>query len=193
MADEPTTPVPETETEPGAVQPEEPKGDPWADPEAARREIERLRREAGGYRTKLRELEPLAEAARQAEEAKKTEVERLAEQVAAAQQQVTAARQAAVQSEVRALAAPMFADPADAVTFLGSADYVGDDGLVDSDRIRADLADLLERKPHLARPQDGPRRPAPDPTQGSSGNGARTASDPGAQFAAFMKGALNGR
>lgn len=190
MADEPTTPAPEPETDPAAdPQPEESKGDPWADPEAARREIEKLRRENASHRTRNKELEPLAEAARQAEEAKKSEVERLAEQVAAAQQQVTAARQAAVQSEVRALAAPTFADPADAAAFLGDA-YVGDDGSVDSDRIRADLADLLERKPHLARPQDGPRRPAPDPTQGSSGNGARTASDPGAQFAAFMKGAL---
>lgn len=50
--------------------------DPWTDPAAARAEIERLRRESAGYRTEVRNLEPLAQAAREAEEANKTELER---------------------------------------------------------------------------------------------------------------------
>ena len=37
--------------------PSEP-ADPWADPEVARKEIEKLRRQAAGYRTKLRDAEP---------------------------------------------------------------------------------------------------------------------------------------
>lgn len=45
-----------------------------------------------------------------------------------------------------------FADPADAAVFLNPADYDGDGG-VDTDAIKADLAGLLERKPHLAAPR----------------------------------------
>ncbi|MBQ1164571.1 hypothetical protein KBZ21_42075, partial [Streptomyces sp. A73] len=40
--------------------PEGGKTDPWHDPEKARREIEKLRKEAAKYRTTAKELEPLA-------------------------------------------------------------------------------------------------------------------------------------
>ncbi|MBQ1164149.1 hypothetical protein KBZ21_39790, partial [Streptomyces sp. A73] len=44
----------------------------WRDPEKARREIEKLRKEAAKYRTTAKELEPLAQKAREAEEAQKS-------------------------------------------------------------------------------------------------------------------------
>jgi hypothetical protein len=179
---------PETES---ALEAEQKPTDPWADPDAARKEIEKLRREAAKYRTKAGELEPLAKKARELEDAQKSEQERLAEQLTDAQQRVQAFRQRAVRAEVRALAAAEFADPEDAHAFLDLDSFVGDDGDIDTDGIRDGLAELLKRKPHLAKPADNsPRAPRSDRTQGSSGNGNRSTSEPSAVFADFMKGAL---
>ncbi|MCK2144901.1 hypothetical protein MWG58_29090 [Streptomyces sp. WAC00276] len=164
--------------------------DPWSDPEAARREIEKLRREAAGHRTKVRELEPLAAKAKELEDAQKSEAERLTEQLAAERERAAAATRSAVAAKVEALAAKTFADPEDAAGALDLTAYVDESGVIDRDRIQADLAALLERKPHWGRPDDGPRRPAPDRTQGSSGNGNRTPSDPAAEFAGFMARSL---
>lgn len=167
------------------------KSDPWDDPEAARKEIEKLRRESAGYRTKAKELEPLAAKAKELEDAQKSETERLTEQLTAVQQRFEQARQQAVRSEVRALAAADFADPEDAHAFLDLGSFVDDDGVIDAGAIDGALRELLQRKPHLGKPQDsGPRRPAPDRSQGSSGNGNRTPSDPAHVFAGFMKQGL---
>ncbi|MFH8804058.1 hypothetical protein ACH4F6_31470 [Streptomyces sp. NPDC017936] len=177
-----------------APEAEQSKADPWADPETARKEIEKLRKESAGYRTKAKELEPLARKAKELEDAQKSEQERLAEQLTQAEQRIRIVQQRAVRAEVRALAAAEFADPDDAHAFLDLDGFVGDDGEIDSDSIRDSLADLLKRKPHLAKPADNsPRRPVPDRTQGSSGNGARSSSDPGVIFAGLMDKALKGR
>ncbi|MFD7861863.1 hypothetical protein [Streptomyces sp. NPDC059783] len=182
--------TPEPEAAPEA---ERAQADPWADPEAARKEIEKLRREAAGHRTKVRELEPLAKKAKELEDAQKSEQERLTEQLTAAQDRIKAVQQRAVRSEVRALAANQFADPDDAHAFLDLDGFVGADGDVNADGIREALDDLLKRKPHLGKPDDlSPRRPAPDRTQGSSGNGNRTSSDPGDIFAGLIQKALKG-
>lgn len=183
------------ETEPQqpatAQEAEQQPTDPWADPDAARKEIEKLRREAAKYRTKAGELEPLAQKARELEDAQKTEAQRMAEQLTAAQQRIQAVQQRAVRAEVRALAAAEFADPDDAHAFLPLDSFVSEDGEIDTDGIRDGLADLLKRKPHLAKPVDNsPRAPRADRTQGSSGNGNRTPNEPSAVFADFMKGAL---
>lgn len=192
----------ETPAEQAVEEPQEPaaapeadgKPGPWADPEAARKEIEKLRKESANYRTKAKELEPLAKKAKELEDAQKTEQERLTEQLKAFEERIQTFRQRAVRSEVRALAASEFADPEDAHAFLSLDSYVGEDGDVDTDAIQRDLKDLLKRKPHLAKPADNsPRRPAPDRSQGSSGNGNRTPSDPGAIFAGIMDKALKGR
>ncbi|WP_030407531.1 hypothetical protein [Streptomyces albus] len=159
------------------------------DPEAARKEIEKLRREAAKHRTKAKELEPLAKRAQELEDAQKSEQQRLAEQLTAAQQRLEAVQQRAVRAEVRALAASEFADPEDAAAFLDLGAYVGEDGDVDADAIGKDLKDLLKRKPHLAK-DTGPRSPRPDRTQGSSGNGHRTPSSPEAIFGEFLDGVL---
>lgn len=61
--------------------PEAPDGDDKAQdelsPEALRKALEKARKEAAGYRTKVRELEPLAQKAQQLEEAGKSELEKL--------------------------------------------------------------------------------------------------------------------
>src|SRR5690606_24279189 len=81
-----------------------------------------------------------------------------AARAAEAEQRVQALTERAVRAEVRAVAAADFADPADAVAFLDLSAYVDDDGEIDSDRIKADLADLLERKPHLAKAAAEPEK-----------------------------------
>ncbi|WP_037638543.1 hypothetical protein [Streptomyces flavochromogenes] len=148
--------------------------------------------EAENLRKRLKELEPLAKKAQELEDAQKSEQERLTEQLAAQQEKAAKAIRAAVTSKVEALAAKEFADPEDAAGALDLSGYVDDDGVIDVDAIKADLADLLKRKPHWAKAPDGPRRPAPDRTQGSSGNGNRTPNSPADEFAGFMKRALNG-
>lgn len=184
--------VVEESTEPQETTVEEPQeGKTEWDPEAASKEIAKLRKEAARYRTRTKELEPLAKRAQELEDAQKSETQRLGEQLTAAQQRLEAVQQRAVRAEVRALAASDFADPEDAAAFLDLGAYVGEDGDVDADAISSDLKDLLKRKPHLAKAQDtGPRSPRPDRTQGSSGNGARTPSDPSAVFADFIKRGL---
>jgi hypothetical protein len=189
----------QVETEPQGTEPapeaEQASTDPWADPAAARKEIEKLRKESAGWRTKYQETKPLAQKAQELEDAKKTEQERLSEQLSAAEQRIQSFRQRAVRSEVKALASAEFADPEDAHAFLDLNSYVDDDGDVDTAAIQQDLKDLLKRKPHLAKPADtSPRAPKADRTQGSSGNGNRTPNDPAAVFADFMsQGLARGR
>ncbi|MFJ2961173.1 hypothetical protein ACIPIC_02550 [Streptomyces collinus] len=194
---EETTEQVETEPQEPATAPEAEQAptDPWADPAAARKEIEKLRKESAGWRTKYQETKPLAQKAQELEDAKKTEQERLTEQLTAAEQRMQSFRQRAVRSEVKALAAAEFADPEDAHAFLDLNSYVDDDGDVDTAAIQQDLKDLLKRKPHLAKPADtSPRAPKADRTQGSSGNGNRTPNDPAAVFADFMtQGLARGR
>ena len=148
--------------------------------------------EAENLRKRLRELEPLAKKAQELEDAQKSEQERLTEQLTAQQEKAQRAIRTAVASKVEALAAQQFADPEDAAGALDLTAYVDEDGVIDTESIKADLADLLKRKPHWAKAPDGPRSPRPDRTQGSSGNGNRTPNSPADEFAGFMKRALNG-
>jgi hypothetical protein len=157
----------------------------------AEAKIRKANSEAKSLRERLKELEPLARKAQELEDAQKTDQQRLSEQLTAAQDRIKAVQQRAVQAEVRALAAAEFADPDDAHAFLDLDGFVSDDGDIDTDSIRDGLTDLLKRKPHLAKPVDtASRAPRADRTQGSSGNGNRSTSEPSAVFADFMKGAL---
>ncbi|MFE6355866.1 hypothetical protein ACFVOO_23795 [Streptomyces rochei] len=184
------------------TEPQEPESAPEAegveeepfDRARAEAKIRKANSEAKSLRERLKELEPLAQKAKELEDAQKSEQERLAEQLKAAEERIASVQQRAVRSEVRALAASEFADPDDAHAFLSLDSYVTDDGDVDTAAIQRDLADLLKRKPHLGKPADSsPRSPRPDRTQGSSGNGNRSSSDPGAIFAGLMDQALKGR
>jgi len=163
------------------------------DRERAEAKIKKANSEAENLRKRLKELQPLAAKAKELEDAQKSEQERLTEQLTAAEERAAKAVRTAVASKVEALASSDFADPEDAAGALDLAAYADDDGAIDTDAIKADLAALLKRKPHWGKPADtGPRRPAPDRTQGSSGNGNRTSSDPGDIFAGLMQQALKG-
>jgi hypothetical protein len=153
----------------------------------AESKIRKANSENKNLRERLKALEPLAQRAQELENAKKSEQERLTEQLTAAEQRIQQFQQRAVRSEVKALASAEFADPEDAHAFLDLKSYVDDEGDVDTAAIQQDLKDLLKRKPHLAKPADtSPRAPKADRTQGSSGNGNRTPNDPAAVFADFM-------
>jgi chromosome segregation ATPase len=159
----------------------------------AQAKIRKANQEAASLRRRLKELEPLAEEARQAKAAQQTEAERLQAQLAEREKEITQIRKRAVKSEVRSMAADLFADKTDPEAHLDLDAYVGDDGEIDTDQIKADLADLLERKPHLAKPKaEEPqqrRRPAPDKTQASGANQPRV-KNPADEFAGFVQSRL---
>jgi len=127
----------------------------------------------------------LAEYAR-LEEASKTELERKTEELSRWQSEAEKWRSASVASTVKALAAVDFADPDDAVRNLDPAKYLDAGGQVDEKAIQADLAALLEAKPHYRREQTAaPRVPAPNHAQGSGATGGGS-SDPRQEFAATL-------
>lgn len=72
-----------------------------------------------------------------------------------------------VRAEVKAAAADLFEDPADAALYLDLDKYeVDDDGdLVDTEELIDDLKEVLERKPHLAKAKER-KGPKPLPGQG---------------------------
>ncbi|MGW6946184.1 hypothetical protein ACWGHD_04575 [Streptomyces xanthophaeus] len=175
-----------------APEADEPEEEPF-DRKRAEAALKKKNSEAENLRKRLKELEPLAAKAKELEDAQKTETERLNDQLTAQRERAEKAIRAAVASKVEALARD-FADPEDAVGSLDLAAYVDENGAIDTDAIKDALAELLQRKPHWARPDEGgPRRPAPDRTQGSSGNGNRSPSDPAQIFAGLMEQALKGR
>lgn len=169
------------------------------DEKAAKAEIRKKNSEAANLRKRLRELErknqelePLAKRAREAAEADQTEAQRLQARLSEREQEIHRIRQRAVKSEVRAMAADSFADKTDPEALLDLDAYIGDDGEIDADRIKADLEDLLDRKPHLAKPKPDTqqrRKPAPDRTQASGANQPR-AKDPASEFAGFVSSRL---
>lgn len=158
------------------------------DAKRAQDKIRKANNEAANLRKRIKELEPLAKKARDAEEANKTETERLQGQLDAAEKRIESLRARAVKSEIRAKAAATFADATDPEAHLTLSDYVTDDGDIDTAQIESDLAELLERKPHLgkAKPEPERKRPAPDRTQASGANKQKT-QDPADIFAGFVK------
>lgn len=68
--------------------------------------VEKLRKEAASYRTKLKELEPLAQRAKELEDAKKSETEKLAEKLTAAEKKALDASSSVLRLEVALDKAP---------------------------------------------------------------------------------------
>jgi len=162
---DPTAGNPPAEPEPTALE-----ADDLPDPEGADQLGDPGKRALAAMKEQLREEKRLRteQAARlkEFEDRDKTEAERLAERATAAEERAASAVRRAVAAEVKALAAGQFADPEDAVGALDPAKYLDDSGEIDAEQIRADLAALLERKPHWAKVPEGPRVPRPDPGQG---------------------------
>lgn len=156
-------------------------------------ELRKKNSEAANLRKRLKELEPLAQKAKDFEDAQKSETERLNDQLARANEQIAATRKSLVEARVQALAGTAkderaaFTDPEDAVGSLDLTSYIDESGSIDETAIEADLQALLERKPHWAKtqPPEGPRRPAPDRTQASGAN-KKQAPNPRDEFAGWL-------
>lgn len=188
-APEQPEPAPAAEVPEGAAEepPQEAPEEPF-DAARAKAKIAKANSEAAGLRKRLKDAEPLLAELKRLKDADKTEAERLADQLAEANARVAAAQARAVRASVIAKA-NAFADPEDALGALDLTTYITDVGDVDEDAIAADLASLLERKPHWAgkaQPPEGPRRPAPDRTQASGAN-KPTPTDPADEFAGWLK------
>lgn len=104
------------------------------------------------------------------EDANKSDLDKAASRAEQAEQRAQQLIDRTVKAEIRAAAASSFADPSDAAAFLDTTAYVGEDGDVDADKIKADLADLLKRKPHLGKTPER-KGPRPDPSQGAKPGG----------------------
>lgn len=192
-----TAPAEPTPTEPTSTEPpaaattppeapkptEPPKADaptasPWENPDAARAEIERLRKENGAARTNAK-----AQAAEEArkelantigkalgivEDGAETDPAKLTESLTTAQRE---AKQARVELAVFRNAATAGGDPAallDSASFLAK---VADLDPSDSSALSEAIKSAVEANPRLGAAPGEPRPPAPNPAQGSSANG----------------------
>ena len=95
---------------------EQAQKDPWADPAAARKEIEKLRKEAAGYRTKYNEAKPKLTEYEKYLDSQKTEAQKLAEAKEAAERELSDLRS----TNARMMAAVTHNLPADLIELLGS-------------------------------------------------------------------------
>lgn len=171
-ADPEPAPEPEDDLEP------EPEGDPeGADTlgDAGKKALDRMKAERTAAKKEAaaekKRAEELARKVAEFEDRDKSELDKATAKAERLEAAAKAATARAVKAEVRA-AASEFADPEDAAAFLDLSSYSSDDGEIDAEAIQADLADLLERKPHLRRAAaEPPKKPAPkpDPGQGSRG------------------------
>lgn len=157
-----------------------------ADRAAAKREAAAEKRAAAEARRKAAEL---AKKVEEYEDRDRSELEKAQAQADRAKDLATKAVARSVRSEIKVAASGKFADVSDATDVLmrDPSKFVDADGEIDVGAIEAELADLLERKPHWAKPEpaavepEKKPKPKPDPGQGSRGALAkvdfRTASD----------------
>lgn len=146
------------------------------DVEQMRRELAAARQQAAGLRTKVKELEPRAEMARQLEEAGKSEVERLTEQHQSALRDLDVARAEAVRFRIAAQHG------------IGEDDFgqlgVGDEEQITANAVRiagrnAELAELQAFKAAAEGRQPAPpgRRPVEDLRPGATPAGVESEDD----------------
>jgi hypothetical protein len=179
--------TPEATVENPAVPAEEPKETDW------KAEARKWEQRAKENSQKLKEAEPIVSQWKALEEASKTAQQRAEEEATRWQSEAETWRTKAVSSRVETLASADFADPSDALAAISDpAKYLGAGGEIDEAAIKADLASVLEKKPHWRRAPDappGPRVPAPNPAQGSGVNG-KAAADPATELAAILRAQL---
>jgi hypothetical protein len=121
------------------------------------------------YARTKQELAAANDRIRAAEDAEKTELQKLQEAVAERDQQLNelpaTVRQQAIRFASHATALG-FLDPEDALVFVGDVD------LADNDAVKAALEGLAQRKPHLVRTGTTPKVPArPKPADGTPAEG----------------------
>jgi len=137
-------PKPDQQADPSA------KGDPWADPDAARKEIEKLRKEAANWRTKYRDAEPQLSEYQKYLDSQKTEQQRLADAKEAAEKELSGLRAA----NARLMAAATHEIPADLIDDLGD----GTEEQIDARAQR--LAELLKAAEERGRASAATPEPA---------------------------------
>jgi len=190
-AGDPADPEPDPAPDPA----DDPAADPAPEPEpddatalgdAGKKALERMKAErAAAKKTAAAEKKRADELARKVQEFEdrdKSELEKAQAQADRAKEQAAKAVAQSVKSEIKVLASSQFADASDATDVLmrDPSKYVNSDGEIDTDAIETDLTDLLERKPHWAKPEPAapvaePKpKPKPDPGQGSRGAPAPT-------------------
>lgn len=132
---------------------------------------ERLTRERQKY-VDYDDLKAKAAKLAEIEAAAQTDAEKLTAKAEAAEKKAADLIARTTKAEIKALA-DGFADREDAALMLGDLSQYVKDGDVDTDAIKAALAEVLTRKPHLAAVA-GPRNPAPDDSQGRGGDNGAT-------------------
>lgn len=128
-------------------------------------QLQKARKEAADYRSKLRDAEPLVKKAKDLEAANQTAQEKAEAAARDAEARAAAALHRVASAEVRAALTGIVPDPSAVVEDLNIARFIGDDGEVDGDAVKA-----LAEKYSALTPPPGPRAPAPNPAQG---NGAK--------------------
>ena len=86
-------------------------------------------------------------------------------------------------------AADLFADPSDLWAAASLDDLRGDDGLLDPEKASAEMARVLEAKPHWRKPE---QEPEPEPAFPEVHQGARQSDEPQPSFGAQIKQSLRG-
>lgn len=190
-------PDPDPDPEPDdPADPADPDPDPDDDPDpeglgdAGKKALDRMKAERAAAKKEAatakkaaveerRKGAALAKKVAEFEDRDRTELEKAEAKAKRSDDLATKAVTRTVAAEVKAAAAGKFADVSDATDALlrDPGKYVDSDGEVDVDAIEADLADLLERKPHWAvaepaaetEPAKKPKPPKPDLGQGPRG------------------------
>ena len=140
-------------------------------PDAVQAETEKWKQLARKH-----ERESKAAAAKLAalEDAGKSEVERATSRADAAEKRAQETLTRVARAELRALAAADLTNADDAARFLDPGDYLSTAGEFDPAAAAASLTALVAEKPYLAKQSAGPRPPAYQPTQGTTGSGTPT-------------------
>lgn len=127
-------------------------------PQWAREALTKANKEAASYRTKVRELEPLASKAREAEEATKSEIQKANEQLAEAQRKAQEAELRAMRLEV---ATEKGLTKSQAKRLVGST---REELEVDADELLADFGGESKPPPPATKPSER-LRGGGDPTE----------------------------
>lgn len=177
---QPEEKVPQDDAKPQEQGQQSGKSDPWADPDAARKEITRLRKEAADWRTKYRTAEPQLTEYQKYLDSQKSEQQKLAERAETAEQELGRLRV----SHARLVAAATYDLDPDLIDFLG-------EGTEEEIAERAKL--LAEKYPKAPAGAPTPEpKPAPAATRPVEAltPGARPANeqpaDPNDAFRAFL-------
>ena len=121
------------------------------------------------YSTVKAELAQAKDKIRAAEDAEKSELQKLQDSIAERDQQLSELPATVRKQAIRFASTAShlgFVDPEDALVLVGDVD------LADDAAVKAALEDLAERKPHLVRADAGPRVPArPKPKDGQQAPG----------------------